>query len=149
MSSLLRIMLNLFYMADFKYVSNDAITSSSATNAGVSNCISYCCCHACWSYYLVNNYNSRQGELAFSGVERVIRCLYLASKGGSSFCSVWRLIEIFYFIGIIHIKYFLFWDLSWLWIWFKLMGGYSYMCEHADTTYMWSLNMWTYTLKHN
>lgn len=39
------------------------------------------------SYYLVNNYNSRQGELsAFSGVEKVTRCLHLASKGGSSFC---------------------------------------------------------------
>lgn len=38
-SNLLRIMLNLFGMADLKYVSNDVITNSSATNAGVSKCI--------------------------------------------------------------------------------------------------------------
>lgn len=97
-------------MADLKYVSNDAITNSSATNAGVSNCISYCCCHACWSYYLVNNYNSRQGEVnAFSGVERAIPMPLLSFKGREFilFC-VRLLIGIFYFIGIIHIKYILF-----------------------------------------
>lgn len=78
--------------------------------------------------YLVNNYNLQQGEWMPSLEWREWSCcLYLASQGGSSFCFLSDDWLEFSILLALHTKYFLFWDQSWLWIWFKLMGGCSYV----------------------